>query len=401
MELPKNVTQIGEVSRDCKVYVEDYVISYMKQMNRLAMDKETAVALYGRRREENGVVYYFLYGACKAASLQREVRHLSQAQKQEIESLRRKYFPEYIFVGYRLLNGEMVEGFHICEQEICRYIPGYAQFYEKNDSMLAYMLVERDEAKPEQVDQGKYEEVKRRQEERRAASSRPAKIRRGSSRARAGEKADVRHRPAAGRMQGMRTAAVAVFALLCLAGVAAMRGNANRQGINDLQASAKQWFSEIKGSQADMPSEEDVVAANAQIRKDTLVLEDKLDQALLEENSRFQPTTVTPDPQISEPAAESSSPEETYVPGQEAAEPESTPEPTPFEPVPEPAEEPPAVETVQTPKAVAYVVQHGDTLTAISWRQYGNGSRVLEICALNSISDPDDIKEGQVIMLPR
>lgn len=35
------------------------------------------------------------------------------------------------FLGYQILNGEMVEGFRICEQEICRYVAGYAQFYEK------------------------------------------------------------------------------------------------------------------------------------------------------------------------------------------------------------------------------------------------------------------------------
>ena len=34
---------------------------------------------------------------------------------------------------------------------------GYAQFYEKNDSMLAYMLENRgEEAAPEKVDQEKY-----------------------------------------------------------------------------------------------------------------------------------------------------------------------------------------------------------------------------------------------------
>ena len=44
MELPKNITQIGEADKSCKIYVEDYVMSYMKQMNRFAEDKEMAVA---------------------------------------------------------------------------------------------------------------------------------------------------------------------------------------------------------------------------------------------------------------------------------------------------------------------------------------------------------------------
>ncbi len=135
MELPRNITQIGESDSGCKIYVEDYVVSYIKQLNHLAQNKEMAVALYGVRKEEEGVSYLFFYGAAKLDFLQRETKHLSQAQQQEIERLRKRYFAEYEFLGYRLLNGEMVEGFHVCEQEICRYITGYAHFYEKNHSM--------------------------------------------------------------------------------------------------------------------------------------------------------------------------------------------------------------------------------------------------------------------------
>ena len=127
MDLPKNITQIGETNPNCKVYAEDYVISYMKQLNGHAMDKALAVALYGIRREEAGITYLFLYGAARLSFLQRETRHLSQAALQEIEKLRKKYFSQYEFLGYRMLDGEMVEGFHICEQSVCRYIAGYAQ----------------------------------------------------------------------------------------------------------------------------------------------------------------------------------------------------------------------------------------------------------------------------------
>jgi LysM repeat protein len=181
MELPRNITQIGESDRNCKIYVEDYVISYIKQINQLAVNKVATVALYGERKEEGGISYLFFYGACKVECLQKEVRHLSQAQMQEIEKLRKKYFSDYQFLGYRLLNGEMVEGFQIYEQGICRYISGYACFYEKNESMLAYMLDTRqDEIKPEVFDQEKYNQVKLRQEERKARHNETEKNRPGS-----------------------------------------------------------------------------------------------------------------------------------------------------------------------------------------------------------------------------
>ena len=60
MELPKNITQIGEVDKVCKVYVEDYVVSYIKQLNREAENREISVALYGRHEQEDGVDYHFV-----------------------------------------------------------------------------------------------------------------------------------------------------------------------------------------------------------------------------------------------------------------------------------------------------------------------------------------------------
>ena len=108
MELPRNITQIGETNPTCKIYAEDYVISYIKQINRLAADKGLAVALYGVKKEEGGITYLFFYGAAKLNFLQRECRHLSQAQLQEIEKIRRRYFASYDFLGYRLLKGEML-----------------------------------------------------------------------------------------------------------------------------------------------------------------------------------------------------------------------------------------------------------------------------------------------------
>ena len=44
MELPKNITQIGVPDKKIKIYVEDYVVSYMKHFNRLASDKGMAIA---------------------------------------------------------------------------------------------------------------------------------------------------------------------------------------------------------------------------------------------------------------------------------------------------------------------------------------------------------------------
>lgn len=402
MELPKNITQIGEADRHCKIYVEDYVISYMKQLNQLAMDKDMAVALYGTRKEESGVSYLFLYGACKLTFLQKETRHLSQTQQQEIEKLRKRYFQEYSFLGYRLLNGEMLEGFHICEQDICRYISGYAQFYEKNDGMLAYMLDVREDAPTEVVDQEKYEIVRKRQEERRAQNmgreprTAPKTAREeihNEEKMRSSEKI-----PQSSPMRGMRTASIAVFAFLCLIGLSALSRN---QGMEDLQVAAKQAMSQVMQQQ--LPDALDETGEPMDV--DTLVAEEKLTEAVLQENelALVQPHDEDMQ-QVSAPG--NSQIQEGSLNGAEQLPMEQAPvEPLPAESTPTeqaPVEQLPT-ETVQeaaTPSPISYTIREGDTLIGISLRNYGTDQKVEAICTLNQIADPNDIKVGQTILLP-
>lgn len=383
MELPKNITQIGEVNQGCRIYVEDYVISYIKQLNGHALDKSLAVGMYGVRKEEAGVTYLFFYGACKLNFLQRETRHLSQAVLQEAEKARRKYFAEYEFLGYRMLNGEMVEGFQVYEQGVCRYIAGYAQFYEKNDCMLQFMLAERqEEVKPEEFDQEKYEVVKRRQEERRQKAG-AASGYRENRRAMAERPA----KPADTKLRQMKLTAAAVFALLCVAGLTTLNSS---EKLGGLQAAARQMMDEITSRQ--LPDA--IPVTNGAVQVGTIVTEDKLADAIRKENEAAAEQTNGQIPEetqetVAEPTAEPT-PEPT---------PEITPTPTP-EPQPTP-EATPVPTPVPTPAPVSYTIQKGDTLIGICMAKYGSDKRVAEICALNHISNPDDIKIGQKILLPQ
>lgn len=47
-----------------------------------------------------------------------------------------------------------------------------------------------------------------------------------------------------------------------------------------------------------------------------------------------------------------------------------------------------------------YVIGSGDTLYSICVTYYGNDDRISEVCQANDIANPDDIKEGQKIILP-
>ena len=47
MELPKNLIQMGKPDRTHKIFVEDYIISYIKEWNRESDGQPAGIALYG------------------------------------------------------------------------------------------------------------------------------------------------------------------------------------------------------------------------------------------------------------------------------------------------------------------------------------------------------------------
>jgi len=392
MELPRNITQVGETDRNCKIYVEDYAVSYMKQMNKFAEEKEIAVALYGKMTVEDQITYCFVYGACRIQSVSGQVRHLSQAQNQEIERMRKKYFPEQTFLGYQILNGEMIEGFRIYDQNSCRYVKGYACFFEKNDAMLAYMLETRSEdAQPEHVEQEKYDMVRRRQEDRRIQFEEKNQPRKRQT----VEKPENREN----NVYHFRVAPFVLLAGCCL--IAMMLWN-NTGTLENIREQVTNWLANRQEEEADRGEDSgDVLAENNHTEESneeavavmgTLVTEDKLAEAILQENEKAsQVPEVSPTPEstpesvtlpetLPQPESEPV-PESTVVPESEPM-PETTPMPDPA-PVPE-----------------TYVIRQGDTLIAISNRIYGNDAYVAEICTLNHISNPDNIQIGQKILLP-
>ena len=59
-QLPKNVRQIGNVCDEPKIYVEDYVDTFLGQLQEKAMEKPVAAALVGeitKCEDKVGCVY--------------------------------------------------------------------------------------------------------------------------------------------------------------------------------------------------------------------------------------------------------------------------------------------------------------------------------------------------------
>jgi len=173
-----------------------------------------------------------------------------------------------------------------------------------------------------------------------------------------------------------------VFVLLCVMALALMRQENTGESLEETARQAMSSLMEQK-----LP---DVVEEQNQVS--TLVAEDKLEAALRQENNAMaenEPATAettVPETVVTETAAEDT----TEV--IEEPQPEATPELTP---------EPEASQTQATvAQPTAYTIKKGDTLIGISLRNYGSNTKVSEICALNGITDPDDIKIGQEILLP-
>ena len=387
MDLPKNIVQIGEIDKTCKVYIEDFCFSYLKQLNVQASSKHIAVALYGSSREEEGISYLFVYCACRVLFLEKDTKYLPQAALQDIEKQRKRYFAEYSFLGYHILDGEMMEGIHAFDHGTCRYVGGYARFYEKNEKMLQYMLSEKKgEAPSEEVSVEKYEAVRKRQEERKRqveAFQRQKERRRETA---------VHRNPAPEKNAGMRFAGTAAVLALGVGGAFFAGTSGQLQGL--FQA-AKQTLANI--SERQLP-EAVPVAANA-VQVDKIVAEDKLTQAILEENrseetdsASLQDGEEAMTRESEELPAQSEVPREEsgIIPSEAASSEEDLP-------VSAAVEAPPSQEARKPTK---YTVKRGDTLLDICQTWYGDESRLEEICSMNHITDPNDIKAGQKILLP-
>ena len=72
-QLPKNIRQIGSPAGHTKVYIEDYVITFL---NSLSMDKNTYVRgaiLFGEKKQIGNDLVIFIRGAIEGQNLERDI----------------------------------------------------------------------------------------------------------------------------------------------------------------------------------------------------------------------------------------------------------------------------------------------------------------------------------------
>ena len=241
-----------------------------------------------------------------------------------------------------------------------------------------------EEAPPEDVPGEKYDEVRRRQEERKQEyTERDVKV----AKARSGSEVEQ-------RLRGMRFAAASMFVLLCLVTVVTWQ----TEGADGKTGSRLKSIFAGLSDKEDEPGAVEVMGADV---VNSLVAEDQLAEAIRQENEKAQ-EMITPEP-IQENTPEPiitpvPTPEPTPVPV-ETPIPPPVPTPTPT-PTPVVTPEPAVVSTQNEVSYETYTIKKGDTLLEISLKKYGSVRYVDTICELNNISDPDNIQMGQKILLP-
>lgn len=165
-KLPKNVRQVGEGSGEKKIYVEDYVITYLNHLVEKEMPGKAI--LLGEVREAHQCSYIFAQGAVEVESF-----YMEENVRDEVREKIQKHFGNKQVVGWFwpseespfVMKKEILEIFErefpgddqillvkdiqeeentvfLMEEGMAAEQPGYYIYYDKNAAMQEYMLAE-------------------------------------------------------------------------------------------------------------------------------------------------------------------------------------------------------------------------------------------------------------------
>lgn len=176
-KLPKNIRQIGERDQIVKLYVEDYVNTYLKRLYPVGGRDLRVGLLLGEMRSQDGIPYLFADGALEMEDVTQEgekVLFTEEAWKRAYQMME-QMFPRRIVLGWFLcgapgsalsplnywnqhnqyfsgkhqlmylnsgLEGE--EAVYVASEDGFYKIRGYYIYYEKNQMMQDYMVSRKD-----------------------------------------------------------------------------------------------------------------------------------------------------------------------------------------------------------------------------------------------------------------
>lgn len=355
---PKNVRQIGNVSDTPKIYVEDYVDTFLNQLCDKKDEIPVGAFLVGRKIQRDDKECIYISGTIKMESVDRIGPDIaiSDVTWELAEAERQKYFEDG-FVGWCIcipgqplrLNSNLSkihnarfgeegsvfvmkstdrdEVYYAYKYRELMQMGGHYIYYERNPAMQDYMIMSR-----KKIGVTPSENVE----------DQAAKDFRNIVR----EKIEIQEQRRASRF--MYAASVFLVLVVMVMGVVTMN---NYDKMRAVQSSVEYIKASVENNSAENLEEADVT------------------EDIQTEN--VQTEEVSAEVTETEPADETAEQEEKEI-----------------------------VSTMQEMSEDIYVVEKGDTLAKISKKVYGDISHVDAICRMNGLTDGNLIFIGQKLLLP-
>ena len=407
-KLPKNIRQVGERDQVVKLYIEDYVNTYLKRLYPAGGQDLRVGLLLGEIRTEEGIPFLFIDGALEMEQVTREgekVEFTEEAWKKAYQVME-QMFPHRSVQGWFLcgapgcalspldywkqhgqyfsgknqlmylnsgLEGE--EAIYTASEDGFYKLRGYSIYYKRNQMMQDYMVSRKDARRVESGTRDMViQDFRDRMEER---------------------KQSVGHaRSAIGLLGGT----CSVLAVLVLAGGLVMFGNYRK--MKDMEAViASVMPSDVKtgGLRSFAGQDED---GDLEVESVPGEVYPTLADIVIDQGTGTDVNAAGNDAAGMEAGADAAGNTNagTSASGAQNASETSTPH---GGNAGASADAAPAAAVVQIPSdAVKYVVQEGETLYGICMERYHSMAQIPQICAWNGLADENHISVGQELYLP-
>lgn len=189
--MPKNIRQVGQIN-DKKIYIEDYVMTYIRQLGSETNGYSIAILLGRLVKAEEGK-YIFISGAIEIEKELMEETLFTDKVWNAIYEIKKQYFSHLEIMGWAVMEPGLVlepsgkmekihidnfagqdkvlllydsmereESFYLFQGKHLKNQNGYFIYYEKNEVMQNYMLEHKEErANPEIVEDRTTKEIRK------------------------------------------------------------------------------------------------------------------------------------------------------------------------------------------------------------------------------------------------
>ena len=429
--LPKNIRQIGQISGNQKIYLEDYVITYLRQI--LTPDENMRVMiLYGHKEMIEDELYWFVNGAVEAQhDFFMEKTIIDEESWKKVNEMAGKFFPELTVMGWAItredstedleeqimrtqrqffrpdqklyfeyITSDKTEALYLHEKGKRNMLSGYYIYYERNECMQNYMVSLRTrERHPEEMN-----------------ADHAARQFREVCQEKKQDLHKKRNSAFATCVSLLLVMAILVIGITMLNNYEKMQSallaeNAQAAdqtaemaaGVQELpQAADTMEAVQTAGTDAavDVSAAEQADPAMAeqttaeQTADENMTAENQADNGQAGDGQTADPNAAT---EISDkPSAETSTATDMAAADTDATENSGT---DASQTVDETAEQASTSQTNASQETV-YMIKQGDTLAKICMQYYGSLSKMGEVCERNQIENKDSIYYGQKIVLP-